>query len=118
MIEIIRPSIYLKIRADGSNLEDALRQAAGRRRQRRAEATPAADSTSPPVALAVQVVEGTIFAEDATTGRRWRIRGLNVQYDTHGADGGLGHGKLAGQIADIGADNSDRRLRRPIRGRD
>ena len=41
----------------------------------------------------------TIFAEDVATGRVWRIKGVNAQYDNHNSNGGLGRGNSGGQFS-------------------
>ncbi len=103
-IEIVGPSIYLKLRADGNNIEDALRKAL-------ADVAPSAnnptstDAASRPVTMAVRVVDGTIYAEDATTGRRWRVQSVDVNYYNLGAAGDIGRGQFSGQIADIDSNN-------------
>jgi hypothetical protein len=105
VVEIVRPSIYLKTRGDGSNLEDSLRQLLAEVANDVPEPD-AVDVPSPPVAVVLKIVAATVLIDDTTTGRRWRVEGLDLQYDTHGANGGLGHGKLVGQIVDIGPDNA------------
>ena len=102
IVRIHRPTIHLKVRPDGSNLEDALQKLLADVSK---PAVPQVDNTNAPeqpVAFAIQISEGTIFAEDTATGRMWRIDGLNAQYDCHGANGGLGNGSLAGQISVAG----------------
>jgi hypothetical protein len=102
IIRIQRPTMHLKVRPDGSNLEDALQQLLADLSQ---TARPPAEAPGPagqPVAFAVQVADGTIFAEDVATGRMWRVDGVHVQYDCHGAGGGWGNGSLSGQIAVAG----------------
>ena len=98
VIQIIRPIIRLKVRPDGSNLEDALQKLLA---DLSTTANPAVEPNSAArtrLALAIQIVEGTIFAEDVASGRVWQIGGVNAQYDNHGAGGGLGSGSLSGQI--------------------
>jgi translocation and assembly module TamB len=105
VVAINRPQIYLKLRPDGSNVEDALQQLLAEITK---NAKPAADrpNARAPFAYAIQIVDGTVNIEDATTGRASRIDGLNVQYDCHGAGGGLGNGSLAGQLAIPGPNGS------------
>ena len=79
----------MKLRADGNNIDDVLRKVLANV----APATdnpPSADAPSQPVTVAVRVIDGTIRAEDATTGRRWRIQSVDVNYYTHGTPGGIG----------------------------
>jgi hypothetical protein len=103
LIEIIRPTIHLKVRDDGSNLEDLARQLAAAVNSNQGDA-PAEDAPSPPNTFAVHVVEGTILAEDVATGRQWRAHGVNLQYDNRGASGNLGRAKVTGQIAQSAGD--------------
>src|SRR5262249_20610725 len=55
-----------------------------------------------PVAYAIQITDGTLLVEDATTGRVCRLNSLNAQYDCHGTGGALGNGSLAGQLTVAG----------------
>ncbi len=105
VVAINRPQIFLKLRPDGSNVEDALQQLLAELTK---NAKPPADQSTAhtPFAYAIQIVDGTVNIEDATTGRASRIDGLNVQYDCHGAGGGLGNGSLAGQLAVPGPNGS------------
>src|SRR4029079_88560 len=99
VIQINRPMIKLKLRPDGSNLEDAIQKLLA---DLSTPGPPAPEQPSASAAapvFAVQLVDGTVLAEDTTTGRIWRIEGLNAQYDCHGITGGLGNGSLSGQIA-------------------
>jgi hypothetical protein len=105
IIEILRPAIHVKLRDDGSNVEDALRRAFSDVAADSNQSTPT-DSSAPPVEVALQVVEGTVFVEDTTSGGRWRVQTLNLQYDTHGTIGGLGRGQLSGEIEDVAADGA------------
>jgi hypothetical protein len=102
-VEVVRPAIYLKLRGDGSNLEDAIRQALADVAADITKPTPT-ESATPPVAVALHVVEGTLFVEDTTSGRQWRVQSLDLEYDTRQMNGSLGLGKLSGQIVDAGAD--------------
>ncbi len=97
VVAINRPQIFLKLRSDGSNVEDALQQLLAEITK---NAKPPAEQPTAhaPFAYAIQIVDGTVNIEDATTGRASRIDGVNVQYDCHGAGGGLGNGSLAGQL--------------------
>ncbi len=103
-IEVIRPTLNLKVRPDGSNLEDIAQTLRTHFSSGQAEPVDAAAKQT--TALAVQVVEGTILIEDAATNRRWRIDGVAVQYDTRGATGGLGRGSASAQIAEIGQNGA------------
>jgi hypothetical protein len=104
-IEIDRPVIYLKLRADGSNLQDALQKALAELAPK-ANQPGAAGPTAKPIAVAVRVSDGTIIAEDVSTGRRWRIMSVNLNYYNHDSPTGLGHGQLSAQIADVDSQNS------------
>jgi hypothetical protein len=94
-IKIVRPVIHLKVRPDGSNLEDVL--------QKLIPAPAGGESkgesgSKEPVAFAFQLVEGTILADDVATGRQWRLQNVNAQYDARG-NALLGSGSLVGDIA-------------------
>lgn len=99
ILELTRPTLHVKVRPDGSNLEDIVQQLVAEFSSSVVD-SPQADAT-PAYAFAVQLVEGTILAEDISTGRRWRIEGLNAQYDTHTARGGLGRGQVTGRIVEL-----------------
>ncbi|MFO0790439.1 MAG: DUF748 domain-containing protein [Pirellulales bacterium] len=98
IIQINRPQIFVKIRPDGSNLEDVLNRVLADFAKKVQPPTEQSQAATPTV-YALQLTDGTIFAEDAATGRVWRIDGLTGQYDCHGAAGGLGNGTLAGQLS-------------------
>lgn len=119
-MQIIRPTVHLKVRPDGSNLEDMIQKLIGSaspgdtQSAPEAAAKPASDAaaqapakaiTNRPLLFAVQLVEATVVADDAATGRQWRLQNVNVQYDAHGAASGLGAGSANGEIvvADRGA---------------
>ena len=94
-IQIVRPVIHIKVRPDGSNLEDALQKLL----PVQPKTEPKAESaTNKPTAFVFQLVEATILADDVATGRQWRLQNVNAQYDTHG-NAGLGLGSLTGDIA-------------------
>jgi len=99
VIEVIRPTLQVKIRPDGSNLEDLVQQLAAELSASTMDA--AQPDASPTLALVLQLVEGTILAEDVSAGRRWRIDGLNVQYETRGTRGSLGQAALTGRIVEL-----------------
>lgn len=105
VISINRPQVFLKLRPNGSNLEDVLQQLLS---EVNAKAAPAAEQSTShsPFVYAVQLVDGTITIEDAATGRASRIDHVNLQYDCHGAAGELGNGSLAGQLAVAGPNGS------------
>lgn len=98
VIQINHPQVYIKVRPDGSNLEDILQRVMADLAKKVQSQPEPVSSRGHPV-YAVQLVDGTIFAEDVATGRVWRIDGLNGQYDCHGTNGGFGNGTLAGQIS-------------------
>ncbi len=106
IIQINRPQVYLKVRPDGSNLEDALQKLLADLSKTSQPPIEPQTSAGAPIAYAVQLVDGTILAEDTATGRVWHIDGVNVQYDCHGTNGGLGNGSLAGQITVTGLGGS------------
>ncbi len=104
LIQITRPTLHVKVRPDGSNLEDAIQKLLGAASP--GDEQPASDTAAKstnvapqaPLAFAIQLVEGTIVADDVTTSRQWRVQNANVQYDARGAGSGLGHGSLTGDI--------------------
>jgi len=98
VLQIIRPTIRMKVRPDGSNLEDALAKLLADIAAKSQPPQALNNTPGTPLLLAVQIVEGTVFAEDVATGRVWQISNVNAQYDNHGAGGGLGSGSLAGQL--------------------
>src|SRR3954465_6387335 len=76
-VQLVRPIIHVKVRPDGSNLEDLLQKLA----PSAAEGEPqAGSSTQKPTAFVVQLVEATILADDIATGRQWRLQNVNAQY--------------------------------------
>ncbi len=104
IIAINRPQIYLKLRPDGSNLEDSLQQLLSEVAKK--APTAGQSSSHAPFLYAIQLVDGIITIEDSTTGRASRIDHVNLQYDCHGAAGGLGNGSLAGQLAVAGPNGA------------
>jgi hypothetical protein len=104
-IEVVRPALHLQLRNDGSNVDDVIQRVLAEVAKDN-ETRPVGDANSQPTAVAIHVVDGAIFAEDATTGRRWHVQSINLNYDLPGTKNGLGQGQLSGQIADIGANNT------------
>ncbi len=99
LIEIVRPTIYVQVRPDGSNLEDAAQRLLAELAAPE-EPPPAAEPTVSP-SFAVRIVEGTIHIEDAANNRRWRADRIAAQYETRGTSAGLGRGTLSGQLIEI-----------------
>ncbi|MBX3412353.1 MAG: DUF748 domain-containing protein [Pirellulales bacterium] len=69
-VRIERPLMEVKLRADGSNIEDLLNSVAGE------DATPSEPSTeasSPPPALRLEIIDGTILLHDEVAARTWKI---------------------------------------------
>jgi translocation and assembly module TamB len=96
-IEIQRPVLYLAVRPDGTNLQDALQPFL----EKTGAAEPGAEhqmSSSPLPAVAVQVVDGTVLVEETATSRRWRLNGLNAQFDSHGLVEGLPPISVSGML--------------------
>lgn len=95
-LEIVRPLLHLKVRPDGSNLEDVIHKLASRfggssqPNQTSTVAPPetkitdSGTSNKQPIAFAIQLSDGTIIADDLATGRQWRLQNVNLQIDTHG----------------------------------
>ncbi len=100
-IQIIRPVVHIKVRPDGSNLEDVIHKVllASSNQHNPPEVT----SHKKPIAFGIQLVEATVLSDDVATGRQWRVQNVNANYDSHGGAPGLG--SLTGEIlvADHGA---------------
>jgi hypothetical protein len=94
--EIHRPTLYLKTRPDGSNLEDVAQKLLSSTAPD--QSAPAANETKPPFALAVYVTEGTILAQDTASGRQWQANKLDVRYNNRGAGGGPGIASASGEL--------------------
>jgi translocation and assembly module TamB len=94
-IDVTRPVVYVAVRPDGSNIEDAINELASK-----AGVQSANDSSSgraqEKVAVAVKLVDGSVLVQDAATGRGWRLASLNAQFDSHGP--GVGQIAASGQI--------------------
>jgi hypothetical protein len=103
-IQIVRPVIHLKVRPDGSNLEDVLKKLLSstaeseQPSEKQSEKQPGQESVAKkPLMYVFQLVEGTILADDVATGRQWRLQNVNLQYDARGTNG-PGLGSLTGEI--------------------
>jgi hypothetical protein len=97
LIEVVRPTIHLSLRPDGSNIEDAARDLiAGFATDGSNE--PGNSGASQPVAFAVGVVEGIVLADELATSRKWRIDRINLQYDSRGTGNGAARGSLSAEI--------------------
>jgi hypothetical protein len=94
-IQIVRPVIHVKVRPDGSNLEDVLQKLVASTVEKEPKTE---SSTKKTTAFVFQLVEATILADDVATGRQWRLQNVNAQYDTSSAST-LGLGSLTGDIA-------------------
>jgi hypothetical protein len=99
-IEAVRPTVYLSIRPDGSNWEDALEEILTDLGEEvaAAEELPADQAAT---AVSFRVVEGTVLAEDAAGGRRWRVQVADLQYDAPTGTGDLGRIVASGQISSV-----------------
>jgi hypothetical protein len=95
MIQIVRPVVHVKVRPDGSNLEDVIAKLTARFAARE-QAHEVSRASSKPVSFAVQLVNGTILADDIATGRQWRLQNVNVQYDARA--GVAAQGSLTGEM--------------------
>ncbi len=100
VIEIARPTIHVKVRPDGSNLEDAL-NAITAVLSPHGEATPTSESAGPSPKFAIHIVEGTILVDDIAASRQWRIEGVNLQCDNRGSTQGWGTASLSGRIVQV-----------------
>lgn len=95
-IEIVRPTIRLKVRPDGSNLEDAINKLLVKFSSASTKPTAETGATPTPAAV-IQLVEGTILIDDVATARHWRVQNVNVQFDTR-VMAGSGNGTFNGDI--------------------
>ncbi|HEY3395359.1 MAG TPA: hypothetical protein VGK58_21840 [Lacipirellulaceae bacterium] len=100
MIQIIRPQLHLAIRPDGSNLEDALNSLLSELAASRLS-EPDEKTSSLRTAYAIQLVDGTIHAEDLATSRKWRIEGIQLQYTAGASVGNIGSGTFAAKIVEL-----------------
>ena len=108
MIQIIRPAIHLKVRPDGSNLEDALAKTADRSVGRR-QAASWKRSTQPARRWHSPFNSSKERSSPKTSppAAQWRIDGVNAAIRQPRRSGGLGSGSLAG--ADRGRRTERRR---------
>jgi hypothetical protein len=99
LIEIVRPTIHLSLRPDGSNVEDAVSKLLTD-----IDVAPTDEAvgseTSRPISYSVRVIEGTVVADELATSRKWRIERVNLQYDSGGE--GSARGSLAAEVFQIG----------------
>ncbi len=116
-IQIVRPVVYLKVRPDGSNLEDVIQKLAGTTSAAAEDAAPAttaepapevaakpaSGAVAKPVAYSVRLDGGTIVTDDVATGRQWRVQNVNVQCDVRGSAVGVASLNGEIQVADRGA---------------
>jgi hypothetical protein len=93
-IVITRPVVYVAVRPDGSNVEDAIHQLTAK--MAGPSASDAGGGSPANVAVAVKLVDGTVLVQDVASGRGWRLASLNAQYDSHGV--GLGQMAASGEI--------------------
>jgi hypothetical protein len=103
VIQVDRPKLHVQFRPDGSNLEDIVQKLRASFSAKTGE--PASEGSKPPPAFGVQIVEGTILFEDPASRRRWRIDGINAQYDSRGRPAGFGQAAFAGRVIEIDANN-------------
>lgn len=96
-ITVTRPVVYLAVRPDGTNWQDALRPFSGDAVDDASGASESQKASELP-AVAARVVDGTVLVEETATGQRWRLFGLNADIDTRGVTQGLPPVSVAGQI--------------------
>lgn len=96
-IEITKPTLYLDVRANGSNVEDAIARLTAGSDHVVIDQT-ADEQAAAPIELAVRVVDGAILANDVAASRQWRARGLELQFDSRDARGGVGRFAASGQL--------------------
>jgi hypothetical protein len=94
-IEIERPVMFVEVLPDGTNWQQALEPLL---KDAIADAPANEQSSSTAVAAAVKVIDATVLVEETTTGQRWRLFGLNAQFDSRGVALGLPPLSLSGQI--------------------
>jgi hypothetical protein len=99
VIEIARPTIHLKVRPDGSNLEDTLSAIVSSLPAKVDKATESAATT--PTKFAINIVDATILIDDIGANRQWRIENVNLQYDNRTAKGRFGRAAISGRIVQI-----------------
>lgn len=98
-IEVQRPTLYVTVRPDGSNVEDVINALQLKPAQPGAGAGPAAaQRAAEPLAASLRVVDGTIFLAETATDRRWRASNLSLQWRTQNVAGALGELAASGQI--------------------
>jgi hypothetical protein len=109
-ITVTRPVIYVAVRPDGSNIEDAIKGLTGGPGAAPG-AEPAAGSgdenvNTPDIKprVAVKCIDGTVLVQDLATGHGWRLQSLNAQFDSHG--GGLGQLTASGEVMAEGGDGN------------
>jgi hypothetical protein len=96
-IEIVRPTIHLALRPDGSNIEDAIQHVLAEIANTSANGA-GNDEASPAVAFAVRVVEGTILAEELATSRKWQVERVNLQFDSRGTNAHQSSASLSAEL--------------------
>ncbi|HEX5470303.1 MAG TPA: hypothetical protein VFW73_00360 [Lacipirellulaceae bacterium] len=81
-IQIIRPVLHVKVRPNGSNLEDVIRKllTASTEKHNLQDARPDKKCA----AFGIQLVDATILSDDVSTGRQWRVQNISAEYDTRG----------------------------------
>ena len=95
-ISIVRPTLYITLRADGSNWQDAVKDLlSGLVKE---DEGPGAATASEPVRGTVKLIEGVIVAQDGVTGLQWRIDSLNFEYQLPAGASDPGRLSAAGRI--------------------
>ncbi len=97
LVEIARPTLYIALRGDGSNLEDALRPLVDKLSGKQGEDSAAAPAASG-AAITLRVTDGKVLAEDTVAGQHWRLHDLNLQLAPSGRGGGSSQFSLVGQL--------------------
>lgn len=81
-VTIVRPTLSVSTRADGSNLEDLLVALSAGPNDKEGKTS----SEDYRRNVSIEVVDGTIHGFDAVTERQWLLRGANVSTQITGAD--------------------------------
>jgi hypothetical protein len=96
-IEITRPTLFVSVRPDGSNVEDALGKLLAKITNKPVD-QPVDGGKSRTAAVTLRVAEAAMLMQEIATGRKWRAEGMNVQFDSHGPAAAAGQFSLSGHL--------------------
>jgi hypothetical protein len=101
-LEIARPALRVEVRADGSNVEDAIGKLAARFGG--GESPPTSENkAASSSAISVKITEATILVIDAATKREWRAQDVNMQFESDVDTSKPPRFALNGQLSDSAA---------------